>query len=261
MRNALRTGCAVALGLLAASCGKDSTGPRTEAGAQVNADLARTAGDLAVSQLTLLNLTEAAVPVLSSGAAAGAPGALACAYSAASGRWTCAGPPGTPLTGSLSLGFTDTQGSARPLYDSLTTARIDVSAAYQGSAAGQGFTASVAGELTAALTGLAGRESARTWNGAGSTTLAAAFTGEGGTRDYHLTSQVEMRDVVVAVPRQSAWPASGTLTYRLAGQQTVDGQTLAFDQTAVVTFQGGQTATVQTGGKSYTLNLATRAVR
>jgi hypothetical protein len=252
-------GRAVALGLLAAACGKDSTGPRTEAGAQVNADLARTAGDLAVAQLTLLNLAEAAVPVLSAGA--GAPGALACAYSAAAGRWTCAGPPATPLTGSLSLGFTDTQGSARPLYDSLTTARIDVSAAYQGSAAGQGFTASVAGELTAALTGLAGRESARTWNGAGSTTLAAAFTGEDGARDYHLISQVELRDVVVAVPRQSAWPASGTLTYRLAGQQTVDGRTLAFDQTAVVTFQGGQTATVQTGGKSYTLNLATRAVR
>jgi hypothetical protein len=81
-------------------------------------------------------------------------------------------------------------------------------------------------------------------------------------RNYHVNDNVTVSNVVVNLPRSSnPWPISGTITRQISGTASVSkadvSKSFSVDRTVTVTFNGTQYATVNVGGNTYTLDLAT----
>ena len=120
------------------------------------------------------------------------------------------------------------------------------------------------------VSGLAGAETSRTWNGTGTSADTASHGGERGTRTYVSTGSHVATNVVFLVPRSAGrWPQSGTIERTVAGSATVTPvgeapRTRAFARTVRVTFDGDATAAVSVTGpdgtRTCTLDLATRQV-
>jgi len=117
-------------------------------------------------------------------------------------------------------------------------------------------------DRTLTVTGLAGKETSRTWNGTGTRTDGGYRNGTDATRTYHVTDNVTVANVVVNLPRSSnPWPVSGTITRNISGTGSVvkSGVTKSFaiTKTVTITFNGTQTATVTVDAVTYTLDLST----
>lgn len=168
-----------------------------------------------------------------------------CPYNAGTGWFTCTdvGPGG--LTRTFTYQFRDAGGTAQPAYDSLT-ASIEVVSSVQGIVRHNDHTRTVDDHRDLTISGLAGRETTRTWNGTGST----SHSDSSGTGLRTVQSTSTIADVVVPAPfARDSWPLSGSITTHLLTSGGID-------LTSVLTFNGTRYASLTVNGTTTTVDLA-----
>lgn len=229
-----------ALLALTAAC-SDGTGPARPTAAdaeRMDADVAAVTGAAVASDLALWAGNEAAASAVFAGA--GAPSAGSCTRSG--NVTTCTGGREGTLQVTRTVGFFDAGGAAQQRYDAATTARIDFGVQVTGTASGPQFSSTVDRTRSHSVTGLAGSESQRTWNGTGSATVVNTFTGPAGTRTVRIVESDTTTNVIwVVAPTRGAYPASGTVVRRMNVTTTLTGDrsaTYTAERRVQVTFNG-----------------------
>lgn len=156
--------------------------------------------------------------------------------------------------------FFDASGVEQDGYDGATTASIRFTFDASGSVERETWSASVERHRELTVSGLAGQETTRTWNGGGTETIARSRTSdEHGTRTYELEGDFTIANVVVPVPGSDApWPLSGTVTRHYAVTRTGPDGEVTRERTVVITFNGTQTATAVVNGETFEIDLGTR---
>lgn len=261
MRPLIRYG-AVACAVILGACSDGSTEANL-ATPLLNADIATMAADAASEDVDIMR-EPVQFTIL---APAFAPGngdlnPANCPYNPATQRLVCAL---VIRNGSLSVtrsyAFFDAANAVQQAYDALLTARANIITDVEGSHSGSSWSATIDRHREFNVTGLAGTETQRTWNGNGtSSATRSRHTDDGAERSYDIDCTLTVTNVVVPVPNGSdRFPVSGTITR----QCTVtfdggprDGQTVT--RTAVVTFNGSDTATMTVGDRTFDVNLRTR---
>jgi len=196
-----------------------------------------------------------------------APSAGDCPYNAGTGWHTCAtitGPGGLSLD--RRYAFYDASNAAMETFDQLLTAKIHFIKHAEGSIGrtmdGGSMTAEVDYDRDMTVTGLAGEETSRTWNGTGASEVKRTrMSDTHGTRTYELEAAVTVAGVVV--PRRSneqtdAWPTAGTITKVVTGTVSNGEETRQVSRTVIITFNGTQFPTATVNGEPFTIDLANR---
>lgn len=231
---------AASLVVLAAACADDEApvGPGGADAAAMNADVAAVTGVAIASDLAVFAGSEAAVSATFG--PAGAPSGGTCTHSG--GTTTCTGGREGTLTVTRTVQFFDAAGTTQQAYDAATTARIDIGVQVNGTASGPQFTSTVQRARALTISGLAGEETQRTWNGTGTSTVQSTFTGDRGTREHHMVEHDTTTNVVwVVAPTRGAYPASGTMVRNVATTTTFIGErsgTFTATRRVLVTFNG-----------------------
>ena len=186
-----------------------------------------------------------------------------CTYSAATGRFAC--PTTTNFDGlTLERSYAIYAGGvAQSSYDAAATDSMNFQMALTGTLSGTDRTAWINTVRTMTVSGLAGAETQRTWNGVGTRSDSAHVVNDGVARRTRMHSIDQISSVVYALPRSSnPFPKSGTITHDMTLTSTADNATGTNSRTVtrhvVVTFNGTQTASVLVGTTACTLDLATR---
>lgn len=190
-----------------------------------------------------------------------------CPYDAATGRHVCPEvtmPHGFVLT--RSYAFFDAGGQPMEQYDNELTASINLTRGMEGSVSheteGASFSGSVSHSRDLTVSGLAGIETQRTWNGGGTSAIRRTAVVDGrGTRNYEMDATVSVVNVVVPTrdgEDPDPWPLSGTITHVVTGSVAFNEESRTFERTVVVTFNGTRFADVTVNGESFSIDLATR---
>lgn len=164
------------------------------------------------------------------------------------------------LTINSSLTFFDAGGVAQAAFDSLTTASMHIDVDVAGTITHDSWQSDVARHRHFIVTGLLGTETSRTWNGQGSDTLHRTTVRDSVTREFEVTVNTTLTDVVIPV-RGSRHPTSGTETQVVTMTETSGdqpGQTFTF--TATYTFDGTVRIPFLFGGRRFHLDLDADAV-
>jgi len=257
---------ALATALIVATACSDATGAnRRVSDNEATADLAVTAGEAIATDIGLLIGGEADGMAFTTGTSRGdaeSRGITGC--TPVNGRRVCSGTSTGTLTQTRSFAFYDANGAIQPTFDPVTTASINFQMTLSGTVTRTGFTATISRERNMTLSGLAGAETERTWNGTGAGTENSTATGERGTRTYSGTSKDTTTNVVFRLPRvDNPWPQSGTIVHRMDATATFEGVrsgSRTFARRAVVTFNGTAVVSLLVGERNCTLNLLTKAV-
>lgn len=260
MKTLIRYGaltCAVILG----ACSKDATGPDAQT-PLLTADLAVVAADAAGEDVDIMR-----EPVFfTSLAPSFAPGngdfnPANCTYNSTSQRVVC--PPfnrGNGLVVNRSYMFFDALNAVQQAYDALLTAKANVLTRVQGDRSGERWNATIDRSRDMTVTGLLGDETQRTWNGTGTSSATRSRHTEDGDRSYDISCTLTVTNVVVPVQHGAdRFPLSGSITRACTitfSGGARDGQTV--QRTALVTFNGTQTATLTIGDKTFDIDLKTR---
>ena len=169
-----------------------------------------------------------------------------CSFDAGSQSFVC-GPNSLPngLTETHSYQFLDASNTPQSAFDSLTTASIHFTSKLSGTTTGHYSKVDDQHDLT--VSGLAGVETSRTWNGTGTSShqdsLGLALI------DTHVNTTIT--NVVVPASHVTPYPLSGTI----ATHTTVSGGLMPIDQTASLSFNGTRYATLTINGMTYTIDL------
>jgi len=259
-----------AASLILTGCSSDSaTDPETQLTPTLNADIAVAAADGIgedVGQMRDLNLGLRFGMIL----AANLPGLrAACPYDA-SGFHIC---PTVALPNGLTVEhkyrFMNAAKAAQETYDPVLTDAINIVRSVKGSVERTMELGQVSGSVEhfrdMTVSGLAGSEQKRTWDGSGTSQITRTTVRDAkGTRSYSLAATVTISKVVLPHfnnEDKDRWPISGTITKVVKGQVTLpDGTTRAIDRTVTVTFNGTQFAEVTVNGETHTIDLAGRLV-
>jgi hypothetical protein len=259
----------IALGLAAglAACA-DSTAPRNSVtDAQLTVDAAADAGDATVLDLAQMIGSEAQAGVAPASAAplGFSSQAADCVYSAGVTRFLCptvTTPEGLTLERSYAV---YAGGAAQSSYSASATDSINFQTFLTGSLVRDARSAWVNHTRTMTVSGLAGTETQRTWNGTGVRSDSAHVTESSVARRSKFQSVDAISNIVFKLPRSSnPYPQSGSITQDITVSATIDragGQnTRTATRHVVVTFNGTSTATMTIGTRSCTVDLVTRAV-
>jgi hypothetical protein len=274
-RSTLPTILALLSAIGVAGCG-DATDPAWDGSvASVStADVAVSAGDQVAADLTLLlgsegaaslaaQRTRTALSGLALSIAAQTAGA-SCTYSAGTQRFDCVTATEGDFTVTRSFALLNEAGAPQTQYDAATTASIDYHLSASGTITRTGYTATFAREADLAVSGLAGAETERTWNGVGTSTLHAEFQRPNGVRAYDIASADTVQNVVFRVPTSTyAYPESGRIIHWMSVTQTQEGGqpvTRTAARRVVVTFNGTDVAALRVGAVDCLVYLATRRV-
>lgn len=250
---------------LLAACGESSTllVPRTPTlgDTQISRDVAATAGDAVAADVADLLTGEAAA-----GMTATAP--ASCPFDAASGFHICP----TVTVGGVSIArrfqFRDASGTPAQRYDPSLTASAQFLRTVDGSVSGTtsdgaSWTRGVHETSDRTVSGLAGAETQRVWNGGSTGADTTVYTSAAASRTYAAQVTQTMRDVVVGVPRSATgWPLSGTVTRAVTARLTTSGTTAVRNvaRRVTITFNGTSSVPIDVNGLACTLNLATRTI-
>lgn len=259
MSNPLRSlaaGSALAL-TLAACSGGDATGPAV-AELTLNADIAQLAVQGAAADIEVMGGPAGqGIPGFGLfGVALNGPGGPFASRDLGCRQLT------TPvLTITRTCTFTDAAGASQANYDPATTATARIETTITGTMAHRNWTAALERSSDVTVSGLAGAETQRTWNGGGDESVSRSHHTEGqGSRAYRADITVAIANVVVPVPNgPDKWPLSGTITRTVEGEITEGpraGETIS--RTAVITFNGTSTVTMTVNGESFEVDLAAR---
>jgi hypothetical protein len=231
----------MALGLVAAGC-SDSTAPETFADG-IDFDMAIVAADATLEDVTMWSQPLDFGPPLS---APGRPG----------GRdgWS------RDISGTREVTFYDADGIEQTAYDALATDVIHVVHEIEGEVTRDAWTVSVHRERDKTVSGLAGTETHRTWNGTGTEEITrTGFTLEGSERSYQAAGTFAYDDVVVPIPGSTPpYPISGTITRHLTVTVSGPDGTRTREVDVVVEFDGTSRATATVNGETRVIDLTTR---
>lgn len=168
--------------------------------------------------------------------------------------------PGDALERTRTLTFYNADGQPMDGYHPLLTASINLMVHVEGSLERPMWSGEVDRHRDVTVSGLAGEETERTWNGTGSDEHSRVRVADRGDMERHFQSQTIIEDVVVGVPRsEHPWPLSGTIT-RHVEVTVVNGPHggLTRFRTVVVTFNGTQYVTLSVNGEEFEVDLADR---
>jgi hypothetical protein len=184
-----------------------------------------------------------------------------CVFNPLSGRLVCVPVTRRELVITRSYKFWDANEVVQEAYDAQLTAKANLNTTIVGEHDGESWSASVDRFRDMTVTGLLGTETQRTWNGTGEDHLSRSRHTESGERTYTIDCTLQVVNVVVPVPNGTGdrFPISGTITRSCTvtfdgGER--DGQSV--QRTAVVTFNGTQTATLTVGDKTFDIDLKLR---
>jgi hypothetical protein len=185
-----------------------------------------------------------------------------CTYSASNGRFTCPPISAGGLTLNRDYAFFTADQTAQSAYDASATASANFHVSVAGVHVVDTGADTVNRDRSLTVSGLAGAETSRTWNGTGARTDGGYRVLSDVKRSYHVSDAVTVSNVLVNLPRSSnPWPMSGTITRHVTGTAAVEktgvSKSFTLDRTVTVTFNGTQYATVAVGGNTYTLDLST----
>lgn len=264
MKTLIRCGaliCAVVLG----ACSGDSTG--TQATPLLNADVATVVADNTGDDVDIMRepVFFVALPIGGPqfGPGTGDLNPTNCPYNASTQRLEC---PVVTRDGSLTItrsyAFWDANNVVQTAFDAQLTAKANIKTDISGQRTGDNWSGTINRTRDMTVTGLAGTETQRTWNGTGTSDVTRSrHTDSGEERSYEIHCTLTVSNVVVPVPSGDTprFPLSGTITHQCSitfdgGPR--DGQTVT--RTATVTFNGTSTATVTVGDKTFTIDLTNR---
>lgn len=169
-----------------------------------------------------------------------------CPYDAGTGWFVCSqtGPGG--ITRALQYQFRDAGGTAQAAFDDTLTAAIEIQSSVTGTTRRNGHTRTVDDHRDLIVSGLAGVETTRTWNGTGS----SSHSDSSGAGLRTVQSNTTVADVVIPAPfARDSWPLSGSITTHLVTSGGVD-------LTSVLTFNGTRNASLTVNGVTSTVDLA-----
>lgn len=278
MKRSLLVGAPM-LVLALAACSSDSTSPLQITSADIDQAAVISASDATAEDVNVLSASDM---TMSGGAVASVFGGGAemsrialsanvpsyswtfsdgCTYSASAGRFTC--PPITSGGLTLNRDYAFFAGNQpQSAYDAATTDSANFHVSVTGVHPALTGADTVNRDRNFTVSGLAGAETSRTWNGTGTRNDHGERDGTDAKRNYATNDQLTVKNVVVNLPRSSnPWPVSGTITRHITGTASVsrNGVTKSFsvDRTVTITFNNSQTATVTVNGNTYTLDLST----
>ena len=186
----------------------------------------------------------------------------ACPFNAGTGRFVCPPVSRGALTLNRSFALFDAGGTAQSAYDANLTASANFLVTVNGVHLALLGNDTVSRQRNLTVTGLAGAETSRTWNGTGTREDGGFRQDTSRVRTYHTTDNVTWANIVVNLPRVSnPWPMSGTVTRQISGTATVvrSGTTRTFSvqKTVTITFNGTRYVPMMVGTAAYTLDLMT----
>ena len=160
------------------------------------------------------------------------------------------------LTHTMEIAFLDAAGMLQSAYDEAETASIHLISSMAGSVEGNRGARTIDRTRDMTVSGLAGAESTRIWNGTSEGTASHTFaTGTYAGTPLVRTSTSRTVDVVIPHPRgDDSWPLSGTIH----SEMVVEGGDRAGTYAATVTFNGTQFVTVSVNGEDVTVDLSVR---
>jgi hypothetical protein len=252
--------------LIVATACSDSTAPNSRVSDnEATADLAITAGDAIATDVGLLIAGEADGMTFTTAAQrGGAALAATTGCSLVDGRRVCTATNEGGMTITRSFAFYDATGTIQSAFDPATTASINFQMSLSGTLTRPHVTATITRQRNMTLSGLAGAETQRTWNGTGAGTENSTATGDRGTRTYAGVAKDTTTNVVFSLPRsEHPFPESGTVVHRIDATATFEGAqsgSRTISRRAVVTFNGTANVPLQVGNRSCMLNLTTKAV-
>ena len=245
------------LGLLVtlAACNSESTGPELTplADLAITRDVATQSADAAVEDVELMG---------------GPTGQLGFGFAASrtgedDAPFRCGTHTRDLLTVVRTCTFKDAAGATQNGYDATTTASVAIHAVITGKIERENWSAEVERIRDLTVTGLAGSETSRTWNGTGTGKSTRSRHKEGTeTRTYDVSCSSTRTNVVVNLPRaENRWPVSGTInricTITITGGPN-DGKTV--ERNVTITFNGTQLVPMTVNGKAFVLDLKTRKI-
>jgi hypothetical protein len=240
-RVSTRRAVAVLASAVTASSCSDSTAPDAFAEG-IDYDMAIVAADATLEDVTMWSLPLGfAQPVPAAGRPGGHDG------------WS------GDLSGTREVTFYDADGTEQPAYDSLATDVIHILHEIEGEVVREGWTVTVQRERDVTVSGLAGTETHRTWNGTGSEEVTrTGFTLDGSERSYEAVGTFAYEDVVVPVPGSTPrYPISGTITRQMTVTVSGPDGTRTRDVDIVVEFDGTAYATATVNGETRQIDLTT----
>jgi len=238
---------AVGVGLLAAACAGDGTGPGDLT--TLDASVALFTADAAGQDIELMR---------------GPGGRFGLGLAADPGSFECGTieRPGMIITRTCT--FYDADGLEQSAYDDVTTDSVVMHVEMSGSLdRGDWETSSMSRVRDIAVTGLAGAETTLTWNATGSGTMSRIHqTRDGSDVLMEMTSSETATGVVIPVPRTpDGWPLGGTIATHVSMTVTGGPHEGTHERDVTITFDGTQYARVTVDGETFTIDLANREHR
>ncbi len=166
-------------------------------------------------------------------------------------------------TFSKTVTFFDGENQEQAHYHPEKTARMHIASDLTRDVTHSFWSAEITRHRDMDVTGLAGPETERTWDGTSNGTVNKSRHPENGTvRSYAMTSSAVITKVIRGVPRaDNPYPKSGTITRTIHAVRTVDGVEEVRDVVATITFDNDNTAIITVDGESWEINLDDRGVR
>lgn len=162
-------------------------------------------------------------------------------------------------SGTRSVTFYDASDVEQAAYDEMTTAKIQMVMEMTRELEREGWSASATRSREMTVTGLEGVETTRTVNGSGSEAMTRSrHTDTQGLRTYEMTGTRTIENVVHEVPRDGAYPQSGTITRNMSITITTEGGTETRTREVVITFNGTQYPEMTVDGEMYEVDLEAR---
>jgi len=117
-------------------------------------------------------------------------------------------------------------------------------------------------ERSMGVSGLAGIETQRTWNGFGETEKERAMVSDTrGDRSYEMSSTSTITEVLIPVPRtEGSWPISGTIHRTVYVDWEKPNWTGTREREVLITFNETQFVPIVVNGTEYTFDLATKKI-
>ena len=231
--------------VVAAGC-EDSTGPEALDLGDLDFDVAVVAAEATLDDIQSMTLATWGIGVPFGAAAAGPEHR---------GGGTA---PGDNISRSRTVTFYDATPEVMETFDADLTESIRIVIEMEGSVSRENWSASIRRDRDMTVSGLSGEEIKRTWNGVGSSDVSRSrHSDENGDREYHMKSDSQVDVVVVGIPRSEfPYPLSGTITRHVVINITngPNGDETR-ERTAVITFDGDNTATMRVGDEEFEIDL------
>jgi hypothetical protein len=168
---------------------------------------------------------------------------------------------GVPSDRSRTVTFYDAAGNEQQGFDHLLTASMNIVSVIENSASRGDWSATVERSRDMTVSGMAGEETSRTWNGTGTSEVSRSRLAGDSERSFDLSSSSVVTDVIRGLPRgDNPYPLSGSISRTLT-INIVSGPNGDETRTREVTivFDGTNIAILTVNGEIFEVDLDARA--